>query len=500
MNIVADPMISVPEKMMSDGVLITGVVGFMMLVFGSGFSINILDNKQREEAEQYYHHLSHHDALTGLPHQNFTMRNIEHKIQLADAGHAGMAIFMIGLSGLREIRNVHGQAASDSIFKEIASRLMALCGEGEILSRGRGDTLVAIMPVAQSKGQVHAFTERLRLGFADPVIEGGKSLVVDMLCGIALFPSDGTKDRDLLGHAELALARAEQSPNRKIVFYEPDIDENSRSRSALAIELRYAIEREELELHYQPQTDVDSGRLIGFEALLRWNHPEFGAVSPVDFIPIAEETGLILPIGEWVLKTACGAAAAWKYPYKIAVNVAPQQLATGSLPASVLAILSETGLAPSRLELEITETSIIRDHFHTLNMVRELKHLGISIAMDDFGTGYSSLSMLQSFPFDKIKIDRSFISGVAGNPQSAAIARAVIVLAQGLRIRILAEGVEDQEDLDFLQREGCHEAQGYFFGRPMPLAEIRNIANAPPEAFAGVAQTGKIFHLFPQGN
>ncbi|WP_169569319.1 EAL domain-containing protein [Sneathiella limimaris] len=488
MQIVPDPTIFVPQSSFSDITLAFGVVGLMALVLGSGFSINMLDNKTKAENEEYFHHLSHHDSLTGLPSYDFLLQSQSSKLVLAEENGLKLALLMVELDGLWEIRNVHGQAVSDSVLKTMASRLATITGEGYYLAKGRGDSLLIAMTKVSNKKQVMEFVSRMEEEFKRPYFANDREFTVDFRCGVALHPMSNHTPQDLLVQAELALGRAEQAKTRKIVFYDPSIDENNRSRSILSMDLRYAIERNELDLFYQPQIDVPTGNLIGFEVLIRWHHPERGMVPPDQFIPIAEETGLIVPIGEWVLRTACEAASQWKRPYKIAVNVATAQLASNELPITILDILGRTGLDAKRLELEITETSIIDDHHHTLNIVRQLKQLGISIAMDDFGTGYSSLSMLQTFPFDKIKIDRSFISGVSANEQSSAIARATIVLAHGLKMKALAEGVEDDEDLAFLRQYGCQEAQGYFFGKPVPHAEIEHIVNADfvPEEEASV--------------
>ncbi len=478
LTIAPNPMVVVAPSLVSDGSLVIGVVGLMALVLGSGFSINILDNKQKAEAEEYFHHLAQHDALTGLPTYEFMVQKNLNRWNIAEENALKIAVLHIELEGLREIRNVHGQAASDNVLKSMANRLRELTGKDECMAKGRGDSLIIAMFNVRNRKQVMTFVDLLETEFKQPFIDADLNFTVDFRCGIALESADSKHRATLLGHAELALARAEHAKTRNVVFYDQKIDENNRSRSALSMELRHAIKRDELKLFYQPQIDVASGNLIGFEVLLRWFHPERGMVSPDEFIPIAEETGLIVPIGEWVLRAACVEAANWTTPYKIAVNVATAQLATGDLPMIILDILGKTGLSAKRLELEITETSIIDDHHQTLNIVRQLKQLGISIAMDDFGTGYSSLSMLQTFPFDKIKVDRSFISGVSTNEQSSAIARATIVLAKGLRMKTLAEGVEDADDLEFLRNHGCEEAQGYYFGKPVPLDDIRALVYA----------------------
>jgi predicted signal transduction protein with EAL and GGDEF domain len=300
------------------------------------------------------------------------------------------------------------------------------------------------------------------------IVAGGQSLHVGLSIGIAVYPSDGQDVTTLLANANAALYRAKTAGRGTIRFFEAHMDEHLRERRALQHELHAAIEQDELTLYYQPQARI-SGETIGFEALVRWVHPIRGTVSPGTFIPLAEESGLIMEMGEWILREACREAASWPKPLQVAVNLSPVQFRHGDLPSLVHAILLETGLAPHRLELEITEGVLINDFARAVSILRRLKLLGVSIAMDDFGTGYSSLSYLQSFPFDKIKIDRTFIANLTENHYSATIVRAVIGLGRGLNLPVMAEGVETAEQLAFLARESCDEVQGYHIGRPAPI-------------------------------
>jgi EAL domain-containing protein (putative c-di-GMP-specific phosphodiesterase class I) len=303
----------------------------------------------------------------------------------------------------------------------------------------------------------------------------------ELSIGVAIFPTDGADSATLLANAGAALERAKEEGRGAIHFFAAAMDLELRERRALQHDLQSAIARDELTLHYQPQARVE-GEIVGFEALARWQHPTRGSVPPGTFIPLAEESGLIVPISEWILRTACREAAAWPRPLQIAVNLSPVQFRHGDLAGLVHTVLLETGLSPDRLELEVTEGVLIDDFSRAVSILRRLKSLGVRIAMDDFGTAYSSLSYLQSFPFDKIKIDQAFISNVERNRQSAAIARAVIALARVLGLPVLAEGVETKEQLAFLAREGCDEVQGYLIGRPRPIAEYAALVGRRPRA------------------
>ncbi|WP_295559313.1 GGDEF domain-containing phosphodiesterase, partial [uncultured Hyphomicrobium sp.] len=311
--------------------------------------------------------------------------------------------------------------------------------------------------------------------------------------GVALYPADGDDAARLVSNADLAMYRAKEDVNRTVCFYEQRMDEAARERSAIAADLRHAIENGELELHYQVQNAIPTGDITGYEVLLRWRHPTRGTISPMQFIPIAEDTGVIVEIGEWVLRTACREASSWSEPHKIAVNVSAVQLRHGDLAEIVHNILVETGFSSSRLEIEITESSIIEDKVRTLHLLRRIRALGVTVAIDDFGIGYSSLETLRSFPFDKIKLDRSFTQGLESDAQAKAIMRAVLALGKSLAIRILAEGVETGEQLLILRTEGCDEAQGYYLGRPerkparsLVAMSVGDIELPPPALAAAV--------------
>jgi predicted signal transduction protein with EAL and GGDEF domain len=372
---------------------------------------------------------------------------------------------------------VFGHGVGDDLLRELSRRLRDRAGDA-FLARLGGDEFVIITPNGDQPALAEAMAAGLLEAVAADLEINGQHLRVGISIGVAIFPDDGADATTLLNNTDAALYRAKIAGRGKTRFFEVEMDNRLRERRAIQHELSSAIARNELHLHYQPQARID-GEVIGFEALLRWNNPQRGMVSPATFIPIAEESGLIMEIGEWVLRQACNEAASWPRPLQIAVNLSPIQFRHGDLAALVHSVLLETGLAPVRLELEITEGVLVEDFARGLSILRRLKALGVRIAMDDFGTGYSSLSYLQAFPFDKIKIDQSFISNLKTNPQSAAIVCAVVGLARGLNLPVLAEGVETSAQLDFLVTESCDEVQGYLIGRPQPIAQYSKLIGRP---------------------
>jgi len=354
------------------------------------------------------------------------------------------------------------------MLRQVSNRLKEAC-DGAFVARLGGDEFTVISAVGAQPAGAEALSARLYAAFATDMEIQGQPLRAGLTIGVSIYPNDGTDSVTLLANADAALYRAKAEARGTIRFFEPEMDKRLREKRALQHDLRSALASHQLELYYQPQARIDGG-VIGFEALVRWHHPNRGLVPPGMFIPLAEETGLIITLGEWILREACREAASWPTPLQIAVNLSPVQFQHGDLALLVHSVLFETGLTPSRLELEITEGVLIGDFPRALSILRRLKALGVRIAMDDFGTGYSSLSYLQSFPFDKIKIDQTFISNLKKNAQSAAIIRAVIGLGHGLAVPVIAEGVETRAQLDFLRNESCQEIQGYHIGRPAPIA------------------------------
>jgi len=440
------------------------------------------DITERKAALERIEHMAHHDVLTDLPNRAAFAERLARAIDAARANGESFAVLSIDLDRFKEINDTFGHATGDDLLRELAGQLSTLAGEA-YLARLGGDEFCIITPNGDHPALAESIAARLHSAVAIDRKLNGQNLRVGVSIGIAIFPADGLDATTLLNNADAALYRAKAAGRGKTRFFEIEMDNRLRERRAIQHELASAIERNDLRLHYQPLAKID-GEVVGFEALLRWHNPVRGMVSPATFIPVAEESGLIMRIGEWVLREACREAAGWTHPLQIAVNLSPIQFRHGDLPGLVHAVLLETGLAPGRLELEITEGVMIEDFGRSLSILRRLKALGVRIAMDDFGTGYSSLSYLQSFPFDKIKIDQSFISNVKSNPQSAAIVRAVIGLAHGLNLPVLAEGVETKDQLEFLAAESCNEVQGYLMGRPHPILEYSELVGSRDAAEA----------------
>ena len=366
-----------------------------------------------------------------------------------------------------------GHSTGDVLLQQVARRIESAC-EGAFLARVGGDEFTVITPTGPQPATAEALAERLCAAFESDIEISGNPMQVGLTVGVSIFPQDGADEATLVANADAALFRAKSEARGSIRFFEVSMDQQLRERRALQQDLRNAIARDELELHYQPQAHI-GGDITGFEALVRWHHPRFGLVAPGTFIPLAEETGIIVSLGQWILRTACREAASWPRPLSIAINLSPVQFQRGDLAKLVHEILLETGLAPSRLELEITEGVLIADFSGTVSILRRLKNLGVRIAMDDFGTGYSSLSYLQSFPFDKIKIDQAFVANLSHSQQAVTIIRAVIALGRGLDLPVVAEGVETVEQLNFLADEHCNEIQGYLVGRPGPIADYADV-------------------------
>ncbi len=432
----------------------------------------IEDMTERKRAEERIAHLALHDALTDLPNRAAFTEHLASTLDKAAKGKESFSVVCIDLDRFKEVNDVFGHSVGDGLLREVSRRLLQ-AAEGTFLARVGGDEFTIIADGPQPS-TAEVLADCLLATVAGDLNIEGQQLRIGISVGVAIYPHDGIDAATLLANADAALYRAKAEGRGTIRFFEADMDKRLRARRALQHDLRSAIERNELVLHYQPQGLIN-GKIIGFEALIRWNHPKQGLIPPGTFIPLAEESGLIIPMGEWILREACREAASWPRPLQVAVNLSPIQFRHGDLPQLVHSVLLETGLASRRLELEITESVLIGDFSRAASILRRLKLLGVRIAMDDFGTGYSSLSYLQAFPFDKIKIDRAFICNLDRNAQSAAIVRAVIGLGRGLNLPVVAEGVETKDQLAFLSREACDEVQGYLLGRPAPIEDYAEV-------------------------
>lgn len=476
------PLFEVPPQVVSDqtlSIIIMSVMGVVLLV---GFASVSIETNIEDEARNRLERAALQDPLTGLPnrmHLNQKMTALSSRLDTDQTER--VAVLTIDLNLFKEVNDVYGHTAGDAVLSTVGKRIANALQTDEFVARSGGDEFVALKRGFRRIDQITAFAERLHALLIEPIQIDGASVVIGASIGISSTVDDGRVLHDLLHKSDLAMYRAKMEPERHICRYNAEMDQQSREKIMMISHLRQAIENSEFELVYQLQNDIKSLDPVGFEVLLRWNHPTRGRVPPSEFIPVAEESGLIRDIGLWVLRTACFEAMTWPVPYKIAVNVAPQQLVQPSFLEHVSDILMESRLPPERLELEVTEASIIDDQAHTLRVMHQLKEMGIRIAMDDFGTGYSSLATLQTFPFDKIKIDRSFVQNVHLDQQRAAIVRSTLLLGAALNIPVLAEGVELEDELAFLRTENCDSVQGFYFGRPMSPAEMKRIFDAKPE-------------------
>ncbi|MFT4089091.1 MAG: EAL domain-containing protein [Asticcacaulis sp.] len=443
---------------------------------GGGWVTTIADITERRRDEARIHHMARHDGLTGLPNREHFNRRLDEALDWAPRTGKKVAAIAIDLDRFKEINDLRGHAAGDTVLQTIAARLKDMLGEDEFTARLGGDEFACIKYFSDSR-HVSEYLDRIQSALLSSIDLDGFEVSPGGSLGVAIYPDDAADRETLMNNADLALYRAKSNPTESVCFYEARMDEAARDRRALAKDLWEAVKLDQFTIHYQVQKSVTSQEVMGYEALLRWKHPTRGNVSPADFIPVAEECGAIVDIGEWVLRTACEEAAKWPEHVRIAVNLSPVQLNGPDLVRKVHEILITTGLSPKRLELEITETTIIGDKVRALHLLRQIKALGVSIAIDDFGTGYSSLDTLNSFPFDKIKIDRSFLMEAEQSPQARAIIRAILALGKSLNVPVLAEGVETESQLGLLQFEGCDEAQGYYLGRPAPnvLDETQDI-------------------------
>ena len=431
---------------------------------------------ERRRSEAAMKHIAHHDALTGLANRVLFQNRLVQAMSEADECGEAVAVLSLDLDRFKEVNDTFGHPTGDLLLRAVAQRLLAAVRTEDTVARMSGDEFAIIQPrraVSSEPDNTDTLAQRLLEAFEEPFQLGDNVLKCGVSIGATLFPFDATEADELLKTADIALYYAKSEGRGVYHRFDKDMSAELEKRRGFEIDLRSALDNDEFELHYQPLIDIETRSVFGCEALVRWRHPVRGLVQPSEFIPIAESSGLIVEIGEWILRTACAEAASWPAPIKVAVNLSPVQLTTNNLVEVVTDALSAANLDPARLELEIIESTLLGNTEPVLRTLWSLKKLGIEIAMDDFGTGYSSLGYLRKFPFDKIKVDRSFVTDMSAEKESIAIVRAVVGLATGLGITTVGEGVETIEQLDSLRAEGCEQAQGYYFSQPRPASELQ---------------------------
>lgn len=441
------------------------------------YGLEALRTRSRHlKAEETIRQLAYYDRLTELPNQNFLQDLLAEALPAAQLARTSLAILFVDIDKFSKINRTLGHHMGDRLLRSFASRLQEMLPPGVTLSRWSSDVFPVLLPNVAGDGEAMALAQQILDSLQHPFLLQSRELFLSASIGIALFPADATDAPTLLKNAESALFRAKRMGGNSLLLYTPTMHRRAHERLALEAHLRRALERDELSLHFQPQIDSRNGHVIGAEALLRWTHPTLGSISPGQFIPLAEETGLIVPIGAWVLRQACTLAQAWRQqgrpPIRLAVNLSARQFLQQDLLTLVRSELEESGFDPACLDLEITESAIMEDVDGAVKSLLALKELGVFISIDDFGTGYSSLGYLKRFPIDMLKIDRSFVMGLPADTDDAAIVQAIVALAQNLKLRVLAEGVETEEQRNFLQANGCRYIQGFLYSKPLPEEEF----------------------------
>jgi diguanylate cyclase (GGDEF)-like protein len=443
-----------------------------LLLLGAGIAVlgalGWMRGRESRETKAQLRYLEQHDALTGLANRQAFIDNLTKAVARIHRDCASIAVLSLEIDNFKGINHAVDHSGGDQVLRDVGSRIQAALREGDLVARSGGDEFaIALIDIA-NLGEVMSFMSRLVELLRRPFLVAGKELMVTVSAGAALAPADGDNAATLLRHAAIALTRAKSDGGQRMCFFEESMNKALQRRRMVEHELRLALGRGEFEVVYQPQFDLATERQCGSEALIRWHHPVHGKIAPAHFIAVAEDTGLIVPLGEWVLRRACSDAVKWPEPLFVSVNLSPAQFREGDVAALVAAVLKETGLSPERLELEITENLLINDTEEVLAKLSRLRQLGVNIAMDDFGTGYSSLSFLARFPFSKIKIDRQFVRNMTRDPAMRAIVKTVIALGKSLEIVITAEGVETEEQADMLREFGCPQVQGFLYGYPGP--------------------------------
>ncbi|MCC8949527.1 EAL domain-containing protein [Bradyrhizobium sp. Arg62] len=452
---------------------------------GGGWVATHRDVTEQRRSEAKITYMAQHDALTDLPNRVLLKEWMERALSGARCGGPSLAVLMLDLDRFKDVNDTLGHPAGDALLKSVAARLRRSVSDTTLVARLGGDEFAVIDHVSDPVTEAGLLAEKIRKALSEPIDLGDHRVTTTTSIGIAIAPRDGTDSDEVLRSADLALYSAKSGGRGSFRFFEPELDRLLQARRSLERDMRSALANGEFELHYQPFIHVASGETCGFEALLRWHHPHRGMVSPAQFIPLAEETGLIVPLGEWVLRTACAEAAKWPGDLKIAINLSPVQFRSPELVPVIVRALASAGISPERLELEVTETAIIQDSEAVFTALSQLHDLGVRIALDDFGTGYSSLSFLQKFPFDKVKIDRSFVSELSGaTDESRRIARAIVRFAVSLGKTTTAEGVETREQLDILRADACVEVQGFHFSPPVQSEKVAQMIGGRTPAAA----------------
>ena len=441
------------------------------------------DVTERKQYEARIAYLADHDALTDLANRNLLGDRVtQAMLQAHRTGEPLLALLFLDLDRFKGINDSYGRTVGDMLLKSVATRLLEMVREGDTVARQGSDEFIILLMGVHEVQDIIAVVTKIINAFAAPFQVGGQQLHMTASIGVTVFPDDGKDMLTLLCNADTAMYRAKENNGNTYQFYSHEMSQRAMERAKMESALRAAIERQEFELFYQPKVELCSGEVIGAEALIRWNHPEMGLMTPQRFIPLAEEVGLIVPIGDWVLRTAHAQNKAWQDaglpPLKIAVNLSVRQFLQDGLVEAVAEVLRDTGLDGSYLELELTESMVMNNAEHFIDKLNRLKALDVQLSIDDFGTGYSSLSYLKRFPLDRLKIDQSFIRDSATNPEDAAITRSVIDLGHSLNFKVIAEGVETSEQLAFLRANRCDEIQGYYFSKPVPAGEFAALLGA----------------------
>jgi diguanylate cyclase (GGDEF)-like protein/PAS domain S-box-containing protein len=464
----------------ADGTLIDLAIYSRQLVYNDqpAVLLALMDITERKRAEARLAFMAQHDGLTGLPNRNLLRQHMDEILLHTRRSAEKVAVLVLGLDNFKAVNDTLGHGIGDKLLRGVAKRLRSTLREEDTLARLNSDEFAIVQSGLTRPEDAVFLAKRLLGAIGEPYLLDGHSVVIGASLGIAMAPGDGDESEKLLKSADMALSRAKNDSRGTFSFFEAEMDARAQSRRKIELDLRDAIQNDVLRPFYQPLVDLSTGRITGFEALVRWPHPERGMVSPAEFIPVAEETGLINALGGLMLRRACNDAALWPDDVRVAVNLSPLQFRVGNLLSVVMDALKQSGLPATRLELEITETLLLEKSSQVLATLHALRALGVRISMDDFGTGYSSLSYLRSFPFDKIKIDQSFVRDLGSNRDAQAIVRSIISLGKGLGVIITAEGVETEAELSCLRAEGCHEGQGFLFSRARPNAEIIGLLQA----------------------